>query len=98
VRECLPLSKKIFEELFKKELDKDISVEIVIDVDKCLDERIIADNSQIKVENYDVETGRREVVFKNEDDQKCFAGIVLCNDEGNIICKNTFDVRVDLCF
>ena len=23
---------------------------------------------------------------------------VLCNEEGNIVCKNTFDVRVDLCF
>jgi len=22
----------------------------------------------------------------------------MCNEEGNIICKNTFDVRVDLCF
>jgi hypothetical protein len=43
-------------------------VDIVIDVDKCLEERIISDNSSMKVENYDVETGRREVVFKNEDD------------------------------
>jgi hypothetical protein len=58
----------MFEQLIKKELDKDITVDIVIDVDKCLEERIISDNSSIKVENYDVETGRREVVFKNEDD------------------------------
>jgi len=50
------------------------------------------------VEEYDLETGKNELIPKNEDDKKCFAGVVLCNEEGNIICKNTLDVRVDLCF
>ncbi len=38
------------------------------------------------------------MVGKNEDDLKCFGGIILTNVEGNIICKNSLDVRVDLCF
>lgn len=45
------------------------------------------------MENY-----KRDVISKSEDEKKCFGGLVLTNEEGNIIFKNTLDIRVDLCF
>lgn len=48
----------MFENLIKFELGKDITVDIEIDQNKCLEERIIKDNSGQTVEDYDLETGR----------------------------------------
>eukprot|EP00825_Cyclidium_porcatum_P046624 TRINITY_DN7386_c0_g1_i3.p2 TRINITY_DN7386_c0_g1~~TRINITY_DN7386_c0_g1_i3.p2 ORF type:complete len:141 (-),score=35.01 TRINITY_DN7386_c0_g1_i3:122-544(-) len=46
----------------------------------------------------DLENYKKDVISKSEDDKKCFGGVIMTNDDGNIIFKNTFDIRVDLCF
>ena len=68
VQECVPLAKKMFEDLIRLELDKEITVDIEVDQDKCLEEREVKDNSRQAVEQYDLEMGRQEVILKNEDD------------------------------
>jgi vacuolar-type H+-ATPase subunit E/Vma4 len=39
-----------------------------------------------------------KVIKKTEDDIKCYGGVLLTSDDGLIICKNTLDVRTDICF
>lgn len=42
--------------------------------------------------------GKEELILKSEEDTKCFGGLILTNESGLIICKNTIDARVDLAF
>lgn len=39
-----------------------------------------------------------QVIKKTEDDIKGFGGVLLTSEDGLIICKNTLDVRTDICF
>ena len=50
VQECVPMAKKMFEDLIRLELDKEITVDIEVDQDKCLEEREVKDNSGRAVE------------------------------------------------
>lgn len=77
----------------------EISFAVDISIEKTyLIERTIENHANIPVNQYDIELGKNEVIKKNEDDTKCFGGVILTNDEGNIICKNTLDVRIDIAF
>ena len=44
------MAKKMFEDLIRLELDKEITVDIEVDQDKCLEEREVKDNSGRAVE------------------------------------------------
>lgn len=35
---------------------------------------------------------------KSEENSKCFGGVILTNEDGLIVCKNTLDSRVELAF
>jgi V-type H+-transporting ATPase subunit E len=65
-------------------------VNIVVNKQHYLIERQLGNSDQIRVEDYTIE--------KSEEDLKCFGGIILTNESGLIICKNTLDTRIDLAF
>lgn len=56
-----------------------IQLNAIVDSDRFLDERGIKDNSCITLNDYDIALCQREVILKNEDDKKCFGGILLTN-------------------
>ncbi|EGR28914.1 vacuolar ATP synthase subunit e, putative [Ichthyophthirius multifiliis] len=87
-----------FQRLVKQEMNKDVKLKVVVDDHRFLEERQLINNFSIPVDQYDIHTGQLEVIQKNQDDKKCFGGIVLTNKNGDIIVKNTLDVRCDLCF
>ena len=37
-------------------------------------------------------------VAKSQENNKCFGGVILTNDDGLIVCKNTIDARVELAY
>ena len=39
-----------------------------------------------------------ERVDKNQENVRCFGGVILTNDDGLIACKNTLDNRIELAF
>lgn len=84
--------------LIKKEMNATIKFNATVDGVRYLEERTINDNSKVSLTDYDISIGHREVISKNEDDKKCFGGILLTNQGGDIIVKNTLDVRCDLAF
>jgi len=61
-----------------------------------LKERKIEDCSKIDITEYTNITGN--AIEKSEDTNECFGGILITNDLGNIVCKNTLDIRTNLCF
>ena len=79
-------------------MNKDIKLNAIVDDNRFLEERTLVNNQSIPIDQYDVNTGQLEVIQKNLDDKKCFGGIILTNKNGDIIVKNTLDVRCDLCF
>lgn len=79
-------------------MNKEIKLKAEVDSTRFLIERQLTDNSGVSLATYDIALGQREVISKNEDDKKCFGGIVLTNKAGDIIVKNTLDVRCDLSF
>lgn len=79
-------------------MNQDVKLEVIVDSTRHLEERKLADNSAIPLAKYDASIGALEVIHKNEDDRKCFGGIVLTNKAGDIIIKNTLDVRCELAF
>lgn len=85
-------------ELVRHEMNKDTKINVIVDSTRHLVERVLKDNSKISLEKYDTDVGKLEVITKNEDDKKCFGGIILTNKAGDIIVKNTLDVRCDLTF
>lgn len=91
-------SKQGFLEIARRELeDPHYDVVLTLDTNKYLIPRVVRDNSTTKVADFDVAKGHEERISKNEEDKQCFGGIILTNEEGNVICKNTLDVRCDLC-
>lgn len=84
--------------LIKREMNTTIKLNAVVDSSRYLEEREIKDNTNITLAEYDITVGAREVISKNEDDKKCFGGFLLTNQAGDIIVKNTLDVRCDLAF
>lgn len=90
--------------MLKKELQQDITVDMSISP-QYLVERVLEGADDVKVEDYTVEKGKRdvnagkeEIIRKSEEDIKCFGGIILTSEDGLIICKNTLDTRIDLAF
>ena len=61
-------------------------------------ERQLGNSDEVKVEDYTLEKSREEIIKKSDEDIKCFGGIILTNEDGLIICKNTLDTRIDLAF
>ena len=45
-----------------------------------------------------IENGSSTRVEKSEENEKCFGGVILTNEDGLIVCKNTLDSRVELAF
>lgn len=43
-----------------------------------------------------VEGGER--VRKSEENNVCFGGVILTNEDGLIVCKNTLDARLELAY
>ncbi|KAL4438747.1 hypothetical protein ABPG74_013420 [Tetrahymena malaccensis] len=84
--------------LIKKEMNHNIKLNVVVDASRFLEERSLKDNGNISLNDFDIALGAKEVISKNEDDKKCFGGILLTNQAGDIIVKNTLDVRCDLAF
>lgn len=82
----------------KKELNLDYKCNVTLEKNNVLIERKLRDHGKVRVTEYTEEDGLEDQLAKNEDDKKCFGGIILTNVEGNIICKNTLDGRVDLCY
>lgn len=91
-------AKEAYVNLVKAEMGKEIKIEAVVEAERFLEERPLVDNNNVPLDNYDVELGAREVISKSQDDKKCFGGIILTNQTGDIIVKNTLDVRCDLAF
>lgn len=98
VQSVIPLAVKEFQQIIKKELNREFKLKVELDRDRALTERVLEDNNNIQVQDYDIENYRKDVISKSEDDKKCFGGIIITNDDGKIVFKNTLDVRVDLCF
>jgi V-type H+-transporting ATPase subunit E len=39
-----------------------------------------------------------EILAKNDENIKCFGGVILTSEDGLIVCKNTLDSRIDLAY
>lgn len=37
-------------------------------------------------------------VAKSQENNKCFGGVILTNEDGLIVCKNTIDARIELAY
>jgi V-type H+-transporting ATPase subunit E len=71
---------------------------VQIDTDHFLRKRVIDDRTKLDVHEYTDELGLKDQIDKARDSEECFGGVLLTNKEGDIICKNTLDVRVDMVF
>ena len=65
---------------------------------KFLTERRLPDLTSIDVENITSDHQNSIMILPEEDDRKCFGGIILKNKEQNIVLKNTLDLRTELAF
>lgn len=69
----------------KADMDPEVAkVEIKLD-NRWLEERVVS-------------TGNTERVSKSQENDKCFGGVVLTNEDGLIVCKNTLDSRIELAY
>jgi V-type H+-transporting ATPase subunit E len=55
-----------------------------------LDERYNLEETSVAVD--------AERVKKSEEKNKCFGGVILTNEDGLIVCKNTLDSRLSLAY
>ena len=86
--EIISESKKEFQALIKKEgIDESLG-----EVDLKLDERYFLEERQVS------ETVHAARVGKSDEDKKCFGGVILTDETGVIICKNTIDARIELAY
>ena len=94
VEDVIGHAKREFQTIIKNELGYDFRLEISVDKVNFLIERKLDDLSGIETKNY----GKcdDEVISKADEVKKCFGGILVTNDNGLIICKNTLDVRTQI--
>ncbi|KRW99882.1 hypothetical protein PPERSA_12558 [Pseudocohnilembus persalinus] len=95
IESILPEVIKEFKQIVKTELETDMNLDLKIDENVYLKERKLDDHSKLSVDQYNLES---EALPKNQEDTTCFGGVVLSNIEGNIICKNTLDGRIDMVY
>lgn len=76
----------------------DWKFDATVDEYRFLEDRVLVDNRRVSLNDFDVALAEKNVITKNEDDKKCFGGIIITNHLGDIIVKNTLDVRCDLAF
>ena len=50
------------------------------------------------LEERQVNTANSERVSKSQENNKCFGGVILTNEDGLIVCKNTLDSRIELAY
>lgn len=50
------------------------------------------------LEERQVNTASSERVSKSQENNKCFGGVILTNEDGLIVCKNTLDARIELAY
>lgn len=89
VNELIPECIEEFKAFVKKELEIDWPLHVE------LDERIFLQLRRIE-EIKELHEGRG--VQKSDEDKKCFGGILAFNEDLSIVCKNTIDIRLELCF
>jgi len=94
VERIIPSCKQLFKEVIKKEMDIDFPIEVYFHKDRFLDLRKL----EQKPSSNDDTIGETARVAKNEEDKKCIGGVLVTNDDGSIVCKNTIDIRIDLTF
>jgi V-type H+-transporting ATPase subunit E len=86
VAELIPDCKKAFQEIVRKEnMDDSIA-----EVDLRLDERY-----SLTLKNVDETTERTK---KSDESSICFGGVIMTNEDGLIVCKNTLDTRLELAY
>jgi len=88
VEELIPECISEFQAFVKKELELDWHLECEVEKRGYLQLR--------KLE--ELEHLHERGVHKSEEDKKCFGGILAYNDDLSIVCKNTVDARLELCF
>ena len=84
VREVAQDSSDLFRQLVKAECDKDMDVQVTVLDNAFLAERRLGPNEPFKLD-------------KSQETLKCFGGVLMTDESQLIVCKNTLDVRVDLC-
>lgn len=86
MKELIPECKKAFQDIVRKEnMDDSIA-----QVDLRLDERY-----SLLLKNVDETTERTK---KSEESNICFGGVIMTNEDGLIVCKNTLDARLELAY
>jgi len=88
VKKLIPECVSEFQTFVKKELDIEWSLEVDLDEKRFLQLR--------KIEN--LESHESKAVHKSDDDKICFGGVLGFNDDLSIMCKNTIDIRLELCY
>ena len=76
---------------FKSLIAKEGMPDEVGQVDVKVDKRFYLAERQVS-------QGVNNRVEKSEENNKCFGGVILTNEDGLIVCKNTLDSRVELAF
>jgi len=61
----------------------------IAEVDLQVDERYFLEEKRM-------EAGER--VKKSEESNVCFGGVIMTNEDGLIVCKNTLDARLELAY
>lgn len=89
VEELVPECVHEFQDFVRKELEIDWPLHVEVDDHTFLQLRRI---EEIK----DLHENRG--VHKSDEDKKCFGGILAYNEDLSIVCKNTIDIRLELCF
>ena len=75
-----------FQNIIEKEgMDSEVAkVDLKLD-NRWLEERVVSSEST-------------ERVSKSQENNKCFGGVILTNEDGLIVCKNTLDSRIELAY
>jgi vacuolar-type H+-ATPase subunit E/Vma4 len=98
IQDILPDCVKRFEEITERQLGQKRSVKLTISNKNYLEERMIPNLTEMKLETITDEHERSIKISKHIDDKFCFGGVILKDKTESIICKNTLDLRTEMAF
>lgn len=87
-----------FARLTEAQLGKRISVVLSVCDKHFLVQRDLPDFSSADIAALTEEHQVQNLLASHEDDKVCFGGVVLKDETGKIICKNTLDLRTEMVF
>lgn len=98
IKELLNDCSEEFERITGERLEEKKSCKLWIDDSKFLEERVIPNLDEVKLEDINSEHENKVKIAHDKDDLSCIGGVVLKDKTKKIICKNTLDLRIEMAF